>query len=345
MKTTAAVLVALNKPLELADLEIPALAPGQVLVEITYSGVCHTQLLEWQGKRGEDRFLPHCLGHEGSGVVMDVGTQVTKCRPGDRVILSWIKGNGADVPGTKYRWNGRTVNAGGITTFMRRAVVSENRITPQTTELSPAEAAFLGCAVATGLGVIRNTLQVAPNSSVLILGAGGIGLFAIAGAKMREADPIFVADLNDDRLEVARAIGATHLINVQEQDVLEEVHNVCPQGVFYAIEATGQVQAMQDALSAVKPRGGAVAIIGNAAYGQELVLDPQQFNQGKRLLGTWGGDSLPDADFPLYQNWFKEHRINASPLNPAVYPLEKINEALEDFLHRRVTRPLIDMKL
>ncbi len=345
MKTTAAVLVQPGQPLELADLEIPSLAPGQVLVEIANSGVCHTQLLEWQGQRGEDRFLPHGLGHEGSGIVIDVGAQVIKCRPGDRVILSWIKGGGADVPGTKYRWNNRTVNAGGITTFMRHAVVSENRITPQTSDLSPAEAAFLGCAVATGLGVIRNTLQVAPKSSVLILGAGGIGLFAVAGAKLMEAGPILVADLNNDRLEAARALGATHLIHAQEQDLLEEVRKVCPQGVSYAVEATGQVKVMREALSAVKSRGGTVAIIGNAAYGQELVLDPQQFNQGKRLLGTWGGESSPDEDFPLYQSWFKEKRITAAPLDPAVYALESINVALADLEHRYVTRPIIDMSL
>src|SRR5262249_39198453 len=128
MKTVAAVLVETSQPLVLADLEIPALRPGQVLVEIAYSGVCHTQVLEWRGYRGEDRYLPHCLGHEGSGIVRDVGPGIAKVKPGDRVILSWIKGSGADVPGSIYRWNGRTVNAGAITTFSRYAVISENRL-------------------------------------------------------------------------------------------------------------------------------------------------------------------------------------------------------------------------
>src|ERR1051326_7915761 len=114
MKTTAAILVETGKPLVIDDLEIPRLQPGQVLVEVVYSGVCHTQLLECRGHRGEDRFLPHCLGHEGSGYVRDVGPGVTKVKPDNAVILSWIKGSGADVPGTVYRWGRRDVQAGGI---------------------------------------------------------------------------------------------------------------------------------------------------------------------------------------------------------------------------------------
>src|SRR4030095_10280615 len=117
IKTLAAVLVETGQPLALVELEIPALKPGQVLVEVSFSGVCHTQLLEARGYRGEDRFLPHCLGHEGSGIVRETGAGVTKVRRGDRVILSWMKGSGADVPGSTYAWNGRTVNSGAIATF------------------------------------------------------------------------------------------------------------------------------------------------------------------------------------------------------------------------------------
>lgn len=345
MKTTAAILVTLREPLQLVDLEVPPLKPGQVLVEIRYSGVCHTQLLEWQGQRGEDRFLPHCLGHEGSGTVVDVGPDVKKCLPGDEVILSWMKGDGQDVPGSQYLWNGRKVNAGGITTFMRHAVVSENRITPLVEKLSASEAAFLGCAVATGLGSVRNTLTVRQGDSVLVIGLGGIGLFAVAGARLAGANPVIAADLNEDRLASAQNMGATHLVNVKDSNLLDEIHRISPGGVMHAIEATGQVDAMRDALSAVKPRGGATAIIGNAAFGQTLNLDPSEFNQGKKLFGTWGGDNVPDKDFPIYQRLFAEKKLSAEPLQPTVYSLEQINRALNDFHNRLVTRPIIDMQL
>lgn len=344
MKTTAAVLVALRQPLELVDLEIPALKPGQVLVEIRYSGICHTQLLEWQGQRGEDRFLPHCLGHEGTGTIIDVGSDVNKCRPGDEVILSWMKGEGADVPGCQYLWNERKVNAGGITTFMRHAVLSENRVTPLVEKLSPSEAAFLGCAVATGLGVVQNTLNITHGKSVLVIGLGGIGLFAIAGAKLAGASPIIAADLDPERLVTAQKMGATHRVNVTDANLIDEVQRICPGGVSYAIEATGQVDVMRDALNAVKPRSGAAAIIGNAAFGQSLILNPQEFNQGKRLFGTWGGDNDPDKDFPAYQRIFAEQKLSGEALHPTVYSLENINQSLIDFRDRVVTRPLIYMQ-
>ena len=129
MKTLAALLVETGRDLELAEIDIPALKPGQALVELAYSGVCHTQLLEARGHRGEDKFLPHCLGHEGSGTVVETGPGVAKIKAGDQVILSWIKGSGANVMGSVYSWNGKPVNAGAVTTFQRLAVVSENRLT------------------------------------------------------------------------------------------------------------------------------------------------------------------------------------------------------------------------
>src|SRR3982750_4022247 len=129
MKTTAALLAAPGKPLELADIEIPKLNPGQVLVEIAYSGACGTQVMEWRGDKGQDRWLPHCIGHEGSGVVLETGSAVTKGKAGEKVVLSWIKGSGIEAGGAVYEWQGRKVNAGGVTTFQRHALVSENRLT------------------------------------------------------------------------------------------------------------------------------------------------------------------------------------------------------------------------
>ena len=129
MKTAATLLVQTGEPLVLAEIEIPVLKPGQVLVEIAYSGACGTQVMEWRGDKGEDKWVPHCLGHEGTGTVLETGSAVTKVKAGDKVVLSWIKGNGIEAGGAVYDWEGRKVNAGGVTTFQRHAVVSENRLT------------------------------------------------------------------------------------------------------------------------------------------------------------------------------------------------------------------------
>ena len=220
MKTTAAILVETGRPLEIADIEVPSLKPGQVLVRIAYSGVCHTQLLECRGYRGEDRFLPHCLGHEGSGTIVDVGPEVTKCRVDDRVILSWIKGSGGDVPGSSYDWNGRTVNAGGLTTFMTHAVVSENRVTGLGDAVDFAVAALIGCACATGAGSVWNSAKVQKGDTLAVFGTGGVGLCAVAAGALAEAKAVIAIDVNATRLELARQLGATHTIDASQQDAV-----------------------------------------------------------------------------------------------------------------------------
>lgn len=343
MKTIAAVLVETGRSLELAELSIPQLRPGQVLVEIAFSGVCHTQLLECRGKRGPDPYLPHCLGHEGSGTVVDVGTGVQKCGPGDRVILSWIKGAGADVPGTVYDWNGRSVNAGGVTTFARHAVVSENRITVLNSDVELPMAALIGCAVPTGMGAVWNSVDLKPGQSVAVFGTGGVGLCAVAAARLAGAAPLIAVDVSPTRLEVARTLGATDTVNASELDSVSSIVERCPGGVDFAIEASGQPKVMAQALASVRPRGGTAVIIGNAPSGGELLIDPQQLNQGKRLLGTWGGDNDPEIHFPRYCRLIAGGQLDLRPLVERTYSLTRINNALDDLESQRCTRPLIDM--
>jgi S-(hydroxymethyl)glutathione dehydrogenase/alcohol dehydrogenase len=345
VKTTAAVLVELNTPLELAELEIPALKAGQVLVEIAFSGVCRTQLLECRGHRGEDPYLPHCLGHEGSGIVREVGTDVAKCKSGDQVILSWMKGFGHDVPRTVYNWNGRGVNAGGVTSFARHVVVSENRIVVIRRPIELRDAAFLGCAVPTGAGAVFNTAAVRPGQSLAVFGTGGIGLFSVMAAASIPATPIIAIDVNQDRLEAARKSGATHLIDASATDSVAAIRMICPEGVDFAIEATGRPSVMQQSLAAVRCRGGVAVVVGNARHGERIEIDPAELNQGKRLLGTWGGDNQPDRDFPHYEELVARGTMNLQPLMSEAYPLSQVNQALDDLECGRVVRPIIDMNL
>ena len=343
MKATAAVLTALGKPLELLELDIPALKPGQVLVDVAWSGVCHTQLLECRGYRGEDRFLPHCLGHEGSGIVNDIGVGVTKVKAGDRVVMSWIKGAGADVPGTVYQANGLRVNAGGITTFATRSIISENRLTVVPSAIELRLAALLGCAVPTGVGVVLNTLRPRPGDSIAIFGVGGIGLCAVNGSAISGCYPIIAVDLQAEKLELARDLGATHTILAGEQDAASAIRDLVPAGTDFAIEATGNPLVMQQALESVRSQGGTAVVVGNARNGQRIELDPQQLNQGKRLLGTWGGDNWPDRDYPRYCNLIKSGKLNLQPLQSQSFSLPQINDALNALEAGRAARPLIDM--
>ncbi|WP_373652328.1 MULTISPECIES: zinc-binding dehydrogenase [unclassified Schlesneria] len=343
MKTPAAILVELSQPLELVDLEIPALKPGQALVEIAFSGVCHTQVLEARGRRGPDRFLPHCLGHEGSGIVREVGANVTRVQPGDHVVLSWIKGSGGDVPGTKYQWNGKEVNAGGITTFSRYSVISENRLTKLDQGLPFDLAALLGCAIPTGAGMVFNTANVRTGQSVAIFGVGGIGLSALAAASASGATPLIAIDRLPSKLDLARELGASHTICVTETNPVESIMAISPGGVDIAIEATGRAAVMQQALESVRAQGGAAIVAGNAPQGESWQLDPRQLNQGKRIIGTWGGDNVPDRDFPRYQRLLLAGKLPLQSLLARQYPLSGINDALNDLEAGLVPRPLIDL--
>lgn len=343
MKTLAAVLVETGRPLELVELEVPRLKAGQVVVELAFSGVCRTQVLECRGHRGTDAYLPHCLGHEGSGIVRDVGPGVTKVKVGDGVVCSWMKGEGADVPGTTYLWGERTVNAGAITTFSRHAVISENRLTILAEKIPFRDAAMLGCAVPTGLGAIFNTARPQPGDSVAVFGTGGIGLCAVAAAAIAGCTPIIAVDVRPSMLDVARRMGASHGILAVNGNASGEVLRICAGGVDHAVEASGRPDVMRHALASVRPRGGAAVLIGNARHGERLELDPKEFNLGKRVLGTWGGDNDPDEDFPRYARLLQAGKLQLAPMLTRSYGLEDINAAIDDLDAGRVVRPVVDM--
>ncbi|MBI1337382.1 MAG: zinc-binding dehydrogenase [Phycisphaera sp.] len=343
MKTLAAVLVQTGMPLELMDLDIPVLKAGQVLVEIAYSGVCHTQLLEARGHRGQDRYLPHCLGHEGTGRVLEVGTGVVKVKPGDRVVISWIKGSGCDVPGTVYRAAIGTVNAGAVTTFSRMSVVSENRLTVLASEMDMRVSTLLGCALPTGVGAVVNTGQARPGMSVAIFGVGGVGMCALMGAISAGCCPIIVIDRIEHKLQIASTLGADYTIQANDSNVIEKLRSFVPGGVDLAIEATGRTEVMTQAIESVRSRGGTAVVIGNARYGEKLKIDPALLNQGKNLLGTWGGDTVPDRDIPRIAAMLHHGRISPEPLIEREFKLERINDALDELESSRIIRPLVKM--
>jgi S-(hydroxymethyl)glutathione dehydrogenase/alcohol dehydrogenase len=311
-------------------------------VEVAYSGVCGTQLLEARGLRGPDPFLPHLLGHEGSGRVAETGPSTAKVRPGDRVLLSWMKGSGADVFASVYGWGGRKVNSGAIATFSRMSVISENRLSVLPREFPLREAAFFGCAVPTGFGMVFNALRPRPGSTLAVFGTGGVGLCAVAAARLAGCAVVAAVDGRPERLEAARRMGATHCVEAGE-GAGAALKSLAPAGFDCAVEASGRPEAMAQALGCVRPRGGAAVVAGNARFGECLRIDPRELNAGKRLLGTWGGDNDPDRDFPAYLGRLSSGDLDLSPLLSEPYPLSRADAALDDLEAGRRARPLIDL--
>ncbi|NQV28966.1 MAG: zinc-binding dehydrogenase [Rhodopirellula sp.] len=329
-ETTAAVLYTAGQPLVVeAGIQIPKLQPGQVLVRVAYSGVCHSQLMEVRGKHGEDRFLPHMLGHEGSGTVLAVGGEVSKVVPGDRVVLTWIKGTGCDVQGSRYKKAGVTINAGGVTTFNRHAVVSENRCVKLPEGFPMDLASLLGCAVPTGAGMVINTMRPTRENTIAIFGLGGIGSSALLGAKLCECSTIIAVDIEKRKLEMAESLGATHVIDATHTDPVEGIRSIVGSGgVDFAAEAAGRTQTIEQAFESVRTNGGLCVFASHPPAGEKISIDPHQLISGKRIMGSWGGDSKPDTDIPLYADKYKRGLLPLEKLVTHRFPLDDINEAL-----------------
>lgn len=344
-KAHAAVLFEPGKPLRLVqDLEVDGPGHGQVLVRIAYSGVCHSQLMEVSGKRGEDRFLPHLLGHEGTGRVVEVGEGVTKVTPGDLVVLGWIKGQGLDSGGHRYSSDGRIINAGGVTTFNEMALVSENRLVKLPPSIPLDVGVLFGCAIPTGAGIVMNEVQPRSGSTVAVFGLGGIGLSALMATMLYDCASVIAIDVSEEKLALAGDFGATHLINASRVDAIEQIRGLTEgKGVDYAIEASGMCSVIETAFDAVRRGGGLCLFASHPEHGQKIRLDPYELICGKQIRGSWGGASRPDIDVPRLAELYLQGRLPLDKLITKRYSLDQINTALDDLEHKRVGRPLIEI--
>ncbi len=335
MRSPAAILVQLGAPLEIWDLELPLLLPGQVLVEMAYSGFCHSQLNEMRGLKGEDRFLPHTLGHEGAGRVLEIGSEVTKVRPGDHVVVSWIKGRGRDVPGCQYLSERGRVNSGAVSTFLKQTILSENRVIPIPPEMPLREAALLGCAIPTGAGVVNREMDLKEGDSFVVFGVGGVGLSALLAAKMAKAYPRIAVDIHEDKLQKAKMLGATHLVNGSVQDPVEAIREITGgRGASFVFESAGRREAMERGFASLKV-GGLCVLAGNLPKGEKISIDPFDLILGKRLVGTWGGKSQIDEDVLSYTESYLKKGMPLADLITHEISLEEIN-TLPQLLERGV---------
>jgi S-(hydroxymethyl)glutathione dehydrogenase/alcohol dehydrogenase len=329
--TKAAILVELRKPLVIDEITLPErLDVGQVLVRIQYSGICGSQLGEIDGAKGEDKFLPHLLGHEGSGTVLEAGPGVRQVKSGDRVVLHWRKGPGIESPVPAYSWKGKKLNAGWITTFNEHAVVSENRLTviPADSELDVA--ALFGCAVTTGFGVIQNNAKVKIGESAVVFGAGGVGLNIVQAAMLVGAYPVIAVDLHDNRLSLAREMGATHTINAAREDAKARIREIVGSlGVDAFIDNTGQPAIIQMGYELTGPKGR-VTLVGVPRKGNDIAIYSLPLHFGKILSGSHGGEAIPDQDIPRYHALFKAGRIKLRELITNTYELSEINTAIQE---------------
>ena len=329
MKTLAAVLTKINNDLRIEELTLPELRPGQVLTQVAFSGLCHSQLNEIQGLKGKDKYLPHTLGHEGSGIVEAIGDGVKKVKPGDHVVLTWIKGTGADIPSASYtRRDGTVVNSGAIATFLTKAVISENRVVKIPTAMPLDLAALLGCAISTGMGTVKNIAKTKKGDSLAVFGIGGVGLAAVHAASILGAALVIAIDVKATKLKNAKELGATHLIDASHSKIADAIMEITHgKGVDYAIECAGIADSMETAFCCVRNHGGQAIIVGNLPKDAKITIDPFMLINGKGIVGSWGGATDPDIDIPFYVQLFLEGKLKLDKMLTHRFPFQNINEA------------------
>lgn len=341
----AAILVEQRRPLVVDEAELPrSLEVGQVLVKIHFSGICGSQLGEIDGAKGEDKFLPHLLGHEASGTVIETGPGVKHVNAGDTVVLHWRKGLGIEGAPPAYRWRGSKLNAGWIATFNEYAIVAENRMTAIPADSDLEVAALFGCAVTTGFGVVENNARVRIGESVVVFGAGGVGLNIVQAAALVGAYPVVAVDLFDNRLALAKEMGATHLINSKKQDAREAIERIVGlQGVDAFIDNTGQPAIIELGYQLTKPQGR-VTLVGVPRMGNNINIYSLPLHFGKELSGSHGGEAIPNQDIPRYLALYRAQRIKLRELLTERLSLDDINVAIDNMRSGKISgRCLIKM--
>jgi Zn-dependent alcohol dehydrogenase len=358
MKTPAAIFVEAGKPMVIDDVDLPGPGPTQVLVRHFATGVCHSQLHELNRPNPN---LPLVLGHESTGIVSAVGKQVSHVKEGDHVMVTWVQRNatrGTPRPTpANVTYKGQQINFGapaftGTFTWSRDTVADQQMVVPFEKDVATDVTSIIGCAVMTGAGAAMNAAQVRPGNSVVIIGAGGVGLSVVQACANLSAFPIIVVDLADDKLEFARKFGATITINARNEDPVARVRELMggepTSGVDFAFDAIGIGQTMEQILHMARgrqpgERDGGVAVLVGVPHGQMPTLPMHMLFGGKVYRGAPGGCSTPDRDFPLLVRWFKEGKMPLDLMVTRHYALEQINEACDALARGEIAgRAIVD---
>tara|TARA_B100000795_G_scaffold269978_1_gene261565 strand:+ start:2834 stop:3868 length:1035 start_codon:yes stop_codon:yes gene_type:complete len=340
----SAILIKSKKPLVIANIELPKkLEFGQVLVKVYFSGICGAQINEIDAVKGPDKYLPHLLGHEGSGIVEGIGDGVTRIKEGDKVVLHWRPSSGIQSKTAKYRWKGKEVNSGWVTTFNEKAVVSENRLTVVPKNFDLRTAALFGCAVTSAFGAVNNDAKLKIGQSVLIFGIGGMGLNIAYASSLVSAYPIIGIDIHKEKISLGKKFGLTHGLVIKKKDknieneILKILKGKLPDVVF---ETTGNARIMEKAYE-ITPNDGKTVFVGVPNDKISIYSLPLAFNKSLKI--SHGGDSIPDVDIPRYVKLVENKKINFKKLITNEFKLSEINKAIRLFRSGKSGRIVINM--
>lgn len=329
----------LGAPLEIHELVIPKLELGQVLIKIHYSGICRSQLMEWNGSRGKDKWLPHLLGHEGFGTVVEIGPGVTKVKVGDEVIISWIIGEGASSRNPTFTsTRGLKINSGASTTFNEYSVVSENRVFKAPNGFKKEFLPLFGCALLTGGGMALSLLDTENQKNkkrALVLGFGGVGTSAALVLRGYPNVTLTIVEESSERRELAKQLGFKDVIS--QSDLLRNDHLKFD----YCFESAGTTDSIEIGFRSVHD-SGTLIFASHPKSGDVIKLDPYDLIKGKNIKGTWGGGLPPETLIEAIGERLLSYGENLSALVGPKFNLEDIGAALAYLADGKPGKPIID---
>ena len=355
----AAVLYEAKKPLVVEDIEIEEPKRGEVLVKVAAAGACHSDLHFIEGSWPYP--LPVVVGHEGAGTVERVGEGVTLVQPGDHVILTWVAPCGlcrncvrgkpylcsasqtvAMKDGTSRLKKGdqKVNHMLGVSSFAEYLVAHETAVVKIREDAPLDKVALIGCAVTTGVGAVVNTAKVEMGSSVAVFGCGGVGLNVVQGANLAGASKIIAIDVLDNKLEVAKQLGATHLVNASKDDPVRKVREITGGGADYSFEVVGIPELVTQAFDAVAP-GGTAVMVGMPPIGAPLTINSMGLFMGKALRGAYYGSARVRVDMPALVDLYMAGKLKLDELITRTYSLEGANDAFEAMKKGEVARGVI----
>ena len=318
----AAVLEKLNYPLAIREIFPTQLLQGQVYVKVLVSGLCGAQLHEIRGHKGNEKFLPHLMGHEGCGIVKEVGPGVTTVKEGDKVVMHWRPGSGIESEFPKFHLGEKIISSGKCTTLSEFSIVSENRLTKIPYDTPTVLAAMLGCSLTTALGIIDNECNLKFGESVAVIGCGGVGLNLIQAAKMKSAYPVYGVDINDKMFDLTHQIGV---------DIFTCDLEFIPHKVDVILDTTGVPEVISKAFDKLAPSGRLI-MVGQPAPGTDLnIFNPLSMfdGQGKSIRASQGGGTKPDEDIPRYIKLANREMLDFNTLHTDTFALDNINDAFD----------------
>lgn len=333
----AVILEEINQPLTVKEIELTPLKTGQVLIKNILSGLCGAQLHEIRGHKGNAKFLPHLMGHEGCGIVEETGPGITKVKKGDKVVMHWRQGEGIESDFPNYIFEKKIISSGKVTTLSEYSIVSENRITPVPQDTPSELCAILGCALTTALGIIDNEVGFKFGESIAIIGCGGVGLNLLQGASMKNGFPIIAIDNNLSKKELCIKSGANQFIT--DIDLLSDG------SIDIIIDTTGIPEVISNSINKLSGNGRMV-LVGQPAPGKafEVLNAVSLFNGfGKTIKATQGGMTNPTVDIPRYIKMHQNGLLNVDYLFTHRFRLEEINEAFALLKKGDAGRIIIDI--